>query len=318
MKHSILLIVLLGLSSSARADDATAKALFDQGKTLFAEGKYGEACVKLEASFKMKELSGTGGLLGACYEKIGRLASAWSAYRDSAVMAEKQGNAERAAASREKAAELLPKLAHVAIDATAIAKIPKVKLTIDGTEQVLSALGDPIPVDAGQHLVEATAIDYKPSKQTIDIQDGENQKLAIPVLVEDPTRRLALEKRVAEEHRIARRRKLMTYGFVGAGGASLVAATTLGLLAKRQWSRARDLGCTDSGTCPMGSGGVDEVNGAATKADVATYVGAAGLLLVGAGVFVRLTSPKPHTERELRLLPTASGTAAGVVVEGRF
>src|SRR6188474_1578744 len=83
----------------AHADEPAAKALFDQGKTLFAEGKYGEACAKLEASFKLAALSSTRGLLGACYEKVGRLASAWAAYRDSAAIADRTGNGERAAAA---------------------------------------------------------------------------------------------------------------------------------------------------------------------------------------------------------------------------
>jgi len=314
--HTALLVSLVS-TSAVRADDATAKALFDQGKILFAEGKYGEACKKLEASFKMKELSGTGGLLGACYEKVGRLASAWSAYRDSAVMAEKQGNVERATASREKAAELFPKLAHVSIDVTAIAKIPKVKVTIDGAEQVLGGLGDPIPIDAGQHILEATAIDYTPSKQTIDIQDGENQKTSIPALVEDPTRRIAIEKRLADERQVAGRRKKIALGLATGGGVSLGVAATLVVLARSQWNHAKDLGCDASGSC-VDDAGKRAVDGAALKADIATYVGGGGLLLLGAGVFIYVTSPKPHSETELRLLPSAGPGTAGLVLGGRF
>src|SRR3954470_2586769 len=111
------------MAGEARADDAAAKALFDQGKTLFAEGKYGEACQKLEASYAMNKLSGTGGLLGACFEKLGRVASAWAAYRASAAIAERQGNSERAAAARASAAELEPKLAWLTIDASAVGKV---------------------------------------------------------------------------------------------------------------------------------------------------------------------------------------------------
>ena len=115
MKALAVVCVAVMSVAPAYADDAAAKALFDQGKTLFAEGKYGEACAKLEASFKLSALSSTRGLLGVCYEKVGKLASAWAAYRDSAAIADRQGHAERAQAARDKAAELEPKLAKLAI-----------------------------------------------------------------------------------------------------------------------------------------------------------------------------------------------------------
>lgn len=313
------LIALVGLAAvaPAHADDAAAKALFDEGKTLFAEGQYGKACTKLEASYRQAQLSGTRGLLAACYEKLGRFASAWAAYRDAADIAARQGNADRAAAARASAAELVPKLAYVTLDASAITSVPKVKITIDGVEYDVKALGTAIPIDSGQHLVEATAIDYKPWKATIDIQDTEKQQIPIPKLEPDPTRRLLIEARLRDERRVAQRRKRIAFGLTAGGGVAVVVASTLGVLAYRQWGRAQDAGCDDSGLCNTPAGKAD-VNGAALKADVATYVGAGGLLLVGAGVFVYLTSPKPRGERELELTPSVGPGAAGVVLGGRF
>jgi len=316
VRLAIALLVLL-CAMPARADDAAAKALFDQGKTLFAEGKYGEACDKLEASFKLAALSSTRGLLGACYEKVGKLASAWAAYRDSAAIADRQGNAERAQAARDKATELEPKLARITIDASAAATTPGLKVLVDGVEQPAAALGSELPIDAGPHVLEATAVDHTPWKTTIDIQDGERQKVAVQAPTPDPTRRLLIEQRVADEQRIAHRRKVIAYGLVGGGAVSLGVSLTLGILARGQWSDAKDAGCTSDGICPTPAG-TDLVDRAATKADIATYVGGAGLLLVGAGVVVYLTSPKPHTEAELRLVPSGGPGTAGVTLLGRF
>lgn len=301
----------------ASADEPAAKALFDQGKRLFAEGKYGEACAKLEASFKLAALSSTRGLLGACYEKVGRLASAWVAYRDSAAVAERQGFVERATAAREKAAELEPKLARVTIDTSAVGTLPSFRVTIDGSEQPRAALGSELPIDAGPHVIEATAQDHKPWKTTLDIADGERQTIVVEPLVSDPTRRLLIEQRVADDREIARRRRLIAYGLLGGGGAGVGVAVTLGLLARAQWHRARDAGCNDAGVCPSDAGRHD-VDGAALKADLATYIGGAGLLLAGAGVVVHLTSPKPRTAAELELVPSISPSAAGVSLQGRF
>jgi hypothetical protein len=305
------------LARHAHADEPAAKVLFDQGKTLFVEGKYGEACAKLEASFKLSAVSSTRGMLGACYEKVGRLASAWAAYRDAAAIADRQGNGERAAAARQSAAELEPKLAHVTIDATAIAAIADARVTIDGVEQPRGALGTELPIDAGPHVIEATAVDRKPWKSSFDILDGERHRIVVEALTEDPTRRLLIEQRLADEHRVAHRRRVIVYSLLGTGAASVGTAVVLGLVARSQWHHAQDAGCTDDGVCPTDAGRAD-VDGASLKADLATYIGGAGLLLVGAGLFVHLTSPTPRTEAELRLTPSVSSSAATLALQGRF
>lgn len=317
MKWIILCVLACVVPRIAHADDAAAKALFDQGKTLFAEGKYGEACAKLEASFRLAALSSTRGLLGACYERVGRLASAWAAYRDSAAIADRQGNGERAAAAREKAAELEPKLARITIDASAVRAVPGIRVTLDGIEQPHAALDTELPIDSGPHVLEAIAEDYTAWKHTIDIVDGERQKVVVEPLVRDPTRRLLIEQLVADERRVADRRKRIAYSLIAGGGVGVGVAVTLGLLARSQWHRARDSGCTEDGVCLTDSGRRD-VDGAVLKADLATYIGAAGLLLAGAGVVVHATSPKPRTEAELKLTPSISASAASLVLEGRF
>jgi hypothetical protein len=262
-------------------------------------------------------LSSTRGLLGECYEKVGRLASAWVAYRDSAAIADRQGNAERANAAREKAAELEPKLARVTIDASAVRATPGIEVTLDGTVQPQAALGTELPIDSGPHVIEATAEDYAPWKATLDIEDGDRQNVVVKPLVPDPTRRLMFEQRVADERRVAHRRTQIAVGLIGGGGVGVGVAITLGLLARSQWHRAQDAGCTDDGICPTDAG-TRAVDGAALKADVATYLGGVGLLLVGAGVFVHVTSPKPRTEAELKLAPSITSSAATLVLEGRF
>ena len=317
MTRWLLVLLILAASPRAFADDATAKALFDQGKTLFAEGKYGEACSKLEASFKLNPLSGTRGLQGACYEKIGRLASAWAAFRDAATMAERQGNAERAQASREKAAELEPKLAQLTIDVAAVAKIPNIQIAIDGAVQPIGAFGSPIPIDAGQHLISATAVDHKPWKTTIDIQDGENQSTKLPALVEDHSARLAEEARRDAIRSTVRRRRLLAYGLGAGGGVSLGVAATFGILARRDWNAAKAAGCTDSGVCPITSAR-ELGQSAASKANIASIFGAVGVVLVGVGAAVYFTAPSERAYETPHVVPTVSASGAGVMFEGAF
>ncbi|HEY5920804.1 MAG TPA: hypothetical protein VIV11_04000 [Kofleriaceae bacterium] len=291
----------------ARADDAAAKALFDQGKTLFAEGKYGEACAKLEASFKLSQLSSTRGLLGACYEKVGKLASAWVAYRDSAAIAERQGHAERAQAAREKAAELEPKLAKLAIDTTAAKPVTGLEVTIDGVVQPSAALDQPLPIDGGPHVIAADAKGYKKWQSTVDIVDGEQQKTAVPMLVADPKELEA----PSVDRTMSRRRKIGLA--VGGGGVLLLGASgAFGLLAISSWDSS---GCNKDTRVCDDAAAQEQGRSAATRADIATGLGIAGVAVLGAGLAIFLTAPKYESAQ---ITPVIGRDGAAVLVEGRF
>jgi len=304
--------VLLALAGTAYADDgsadARAKALFDEGKTAFAEGNYGVACDKLAASYKLAQLSSTRGLLAACYEKIGKLASAWVAYRDSAAIAERQGNAERAQAARDKAAELEPKLAKLAIDVKAVATIAGIEITIDGVAQPRAALDGPLPIDGGPHVIAADALGYKKWTTTIDIADGEKQRTAVPALVADPAE---LEEAKGGGRKLSRR-KLIGLAIGGGGVVTLGVSIAFGVAAKLEWNGAH---CTSDGVCPD----IDakaKADSAARTANIATVLGIAGVALAATGAVIYLTGPKPR--EATRVAPLAGHGAVGLALEGRF
>lgn len=301
----VVVIALLAATQPARADEARAKALFDQGKILFAEGKYGEACLKLEASFKLSKLSSTGGLLGACDEKIGKLASAWAAYRDSAAIAERQNNPERAAAARAKADELKPKLAELNIDASAVGSIKGIEVSIDGVIQPTEALNVALPIDAGPHIVTADAVGWKKWETTVDIADGEKQRAAVVALVADPTE---IEARNAAIPMSPRRKRGLIIGGVGIG--VLAVGGAFAIIAKSNWDSS---GCQGD-VCPS-LAAQDKADRAATNANIATIVGAVGLVAVGVGLTLFITG---KTSETLSVAPVPKQGGVAVVIEGRF
>ena len=275
----------------ARADDAAqAKVLYDEGKNLFAENHFTEACTKLEASFKLNQLSGTRGLLAACYEKLNRLASAWNAYVDSAAIADRSGNPQRADIARAKAAELEPRLARVTIDDAAVHGVTGAVIVVDGVVQPAAALGHKFPIDSGQHQIEARATDYRPWTTTVDIENGEEQTVVVEALVPDPTQRLAAEARQRAHHRTVRRRKLLALGLAGGGGIAVGVAAVFAMSARSQWSDAKDAGCTGDGLCPDETS-AGTARSARDKANIATVVGGIGLAAIAAGVIVYVTRP---------------------------
>ncbi|MEJ7597980.1 MAG: hypothetical protein WKG01_08745 [Kofleriaceae bacterium] len=314
MRRWLPVVLVLAMSPRAFADDAAAKALFDRGKALFAEGRYGDACLKLEASFKLNPLSGTRGLLGACYEKVGRLASAWAAFRDAATLAERQGNAERAQASREKAAELEPRLARITIQAAAL---PDLEVAVDGAVQPRGAFGSAVPIDAGPHVVTATAFDHKPWRTTFELEDGEHHRIAVPALAADHSGRLAEHARRDAIRTTVRRRKLLAYGLGAGGGLTLGVAGTLAILARGDWAAAREARCTEAGVCPVTSAR-ELGQSAARKANLASILAGGGLVLVGVGVAIYFTAPSERVYESPRVVPAISPTAAGLALEGSF
>jgi hypothetical protein len=300
------------LAPVARADEAAASTLYDEGKTLFAAGRYSEASEKLEASYQLSPLSGTAGLLAACHERTGRLASAWARYREAAVLAERSGNPERATIARAKADELEPRLARLRIDAsTAPGEHPPI-VTRNGEPVPDAALGTAVPVDAGSHVVVAIAPGHRRWTATVDVRDGERRIVSIP-----PLAAIALNLLTPPPARSSTRAWVGLIA-AGVGGAAALTGGGFAIAAARSWSQARDRGCTDDGVCPdRGSRAL--VSRAGTRADVATGLVAGGLAVATAGLILYWTAPDRRAEeRSPAVSASIAGDHVALLLEGRF
>ena len=76
-------------AEAASGDELAARALFEEGRALRGARRTEDACQKFEASSKRFTSAGVVFNLGDCYEKLGRTASAWTAFRDAASLAGK-------------------------------------------------------------------------------------------------------------------------------------------------------------------------------------------------------------------------------------
>lgn len=158
MKRSLffaLLVTTIAASAPARADDARARAdaLFQRGRDLFRRGDTAEACDAFAESQQLDPAVGTLLNLAACHEKQGRTASAWAEFKDVAEQAARAGQAQREKYARERVAELGARLSMLVV--TVERRDAPTHVLLDGREIAKELLGTEIPVDPGDHALEA-------------------------------------------------------------------------------------------------------------------------------------------------------------------
>jgi serine/threonine-protein kinase len=181
----------VGLAAStppARAqgapDKAAAEALFDEGKRLFFEKKFAEACPRFESSERIDPGIGTLLFLADCYEHVGRIASAWATFREAASMAKAVGQAERETVARERATRLEPRLFRLTIKVDAGPAALRVKRNDDDLKP--EAWNVPLPIDPGPYIITAIAPGKKAWSTRIEIPvNAGGQTLLVPALEDE-------------------------------------------------------------------------------------------------------------------------------------
>lgn len=286
--RAVVAIGALFLSTPAFADDnhVGAEALFDEGLKLFDQGKIADACPKFAASYKLDPASGTLLNLGRCYEKMNKTASAWIAYRDLVSLAHKENNPKREAQAKQLADKLAPKLAKLTIDAPEGVTIKVDDSTIDPAE-----LKTPVPIDPGEHTIEASAPSKKPWSKSLKIVAAEQAMVAVPPLQDEsapsapPPPPPAPASPPPEPGLGGMRIAALASG--GLGVAGLAVGGIFGGLALSHASDARDHCVT---RCD--GDGLDARKDARSSADISTIGLIAGGVLLAGGVVLWLVAPQ--------------------------
>jgi serine/threonine-protein kinase len=303
---------------------AAAEALFNQGRTLMTAGKYAEACPKFEASQELDPGLGTMLNLAECYEKTGRTASAWAEYREAIPLARAAGSKARQDLAIERAQALEERLSTLTIRAmTGDPTDAQLEVRRDGVAVRAAELGAPIPVDPGEHLIEAQAPGHEPwsskvqvgadaAKVSVDIPKlkptGSNAApaAATPIVTTTSTSAPPSDRPATDGS--AQRITGLVLGGAGVVGVGL--GTFFGLRASSKWSDAKAK-CTDY---PYGCGseGTDLRSGARSAGNVSTIAFIAGGALLATGVVLYLTAPTKKESVALSVGPQS------VFVQGSF
>lgn len=311
--------LVLTLGTTSRAQDLTtqaqAESLFKEGVSLLDRGDYSAACERLKASNDLEKAPGTLINLADCYERLGKLASAWAAYESAAVEAEKLNRRTWAIQAQKKSAALAPRLSYLVVRLEQ--PVVGMSLFLDQIALPASALGAKLPLDSGPHKLEVRAPGYQTWSTTFDdIRESEVRLIAVPpfnkVRPPPPKNQDQRTPGAPTDERLGLGRGI-ALGVMGVGGVSLLLGSYFGLSAKSQRDRAYDDGlCRDEGPrtlcTPQGTSTIDAARDHATASN--WLVGVGSTLLVGGAVSYWLVTPS--TSSAPRALPARVSVHAGL------
>ena len=360
----LILVGAFALSSPVAAqghyseeDLVAARDLFQAGIALLDRGRYAEACAKFEASLQRVAGLGTRGKLAECYEKAGRIASAWRQYREIQDVANLSGDSLREQVAGERAAKLESRLPYLIIEARNKALEETITIEHNGGKVAPDKWNRRLPVDPGNHVVTVfvagkrvwfkAVIARESAVSTITVPDpeviglgrpgdssgSENRELGprssrhSPRSPESPE----LPELINGQPRSAQggpadagRSDLKLPGMilVGVGAASLVAGGLFSLRARSLWNDAED-DCTPSGSPRL----CDEPGFSTSQRahDNASYAGIAvgvGLAVAATGGVLwwlsRSRGDSPSIPEAPEVGLSIGDEGAGVWVSGRF
>jgi serine/threonine-protein kinase len=284
-----------------------AESLFDEGRRLVVAGRFAEGCEKFVTSERLDHAVGTLLNLADCYERAGKLASAWTTYRLAAASAAEASQPERENVARQREADLVTRLPRMRVRVPLPARTRGLEVRLDGVRIEPAAWGIAVPVDAGPHTLAASAPEHVAWSRVVDVAPRRaDHEETIPELAVDP-----------DAGRFDVRRPL-GIGLIGAGAAGVVVGGVFGI-------RALVLNGETSGVCSgdrCNAAGVDERNSARTSGDISTVAFAAGAAAAGAGVLLLLTSGSSASRvgaaSTLRVGANAAPGGGALVLSGAF
>jgi tetratricopeptide (TPR) repeat protein len=308
---AVAVCLALTIAGAAHADDSNdirdADALFEEGRRLFTEGRVPEACAKFAASLQLDSVPATASNLGTCYERMDRTASARQAFLKASDLARKKGDAERAEEAYRRADALAPRLTFLTVVVPEQNRVAGLTVRRDSDALGVELWDTPVPVDPGEHTVEATATGRRSWKKTIRVDAPGKVDVHVP----------ALEQIVAPTGMAPQR--VVGIVVAGAGIASLAVAVGLAIAASETDDESKQYCPADPNRCyPKG---VVLRNEAIGYANAASILAGAGAIAAGVGVTLILLGRDPRPTQKSTagwILPYASASGGGLVAGAQF
>jgi serine/threonine-protein kinase len=294
------------------------------------QNSFTDACPKLEESQRIDPAVGTLLYLGECYERVGKVASAWATFREAASLATNSNQPDRARVASSRAQDLEPKLSRLSVElAPEVAKLPGVVVKRNGQKIEPALYGTPLPVDPAEYTIEVSAPGYETWSTPIKVEGGgASASVRVPQLM--PAKDAPATKPGATDA-AKPAPDAAPVGSSDSGGSST--QRTLGLVVAgvgvvglgvgsffgvRAISRNSDA----ENHCPKGTlcqddAGVSLTNQALKDARTSNIFFVAGGVLAATGVVLFLTGGSSRQEH-VALVPVLGPNTAAAGVSGRF
>jgi hypothetical protein len=293
-------------SQDARAQDDTAAVvasttLFREARELLAQGRTVEACGKFSESYRLQNEPGILLNLAQCEEKLGRTASAWVHYGELEMLARRKSQPEREAFAHKKVQELEPLLSKLKIDVATQEQRAAIVLEYDGIRLGQASWSSEIPVDPGEHRLQASAPGYTPFLARLTIAQAGVQRVSVPKLALLPEASPELRPPPPPFGEPAKTSALRTIALPVLIGGLVVTGGGLafGLVAKLENDKARRNDCGPL-TCSMA--GVERIDRASTWATWSTATTIVGGALAVTGIVLLIAAPKTPSQLSNALL----------------
>lgn len=291
-------------------DRVSGQILFDRGKERLIAGDYATACPLFEESHRAAPGIGVLLHLGLCLERSGKNADAWAAFQEAADRAHADTDLERERVARERAQQLLAKLAFLTIrvrrGASELgiesARVAGLAIRRNGASVSAAALGIEIPVDPGTHRVQVLLSSAPNAEREIELVTGQHATLELtlkePSAVGPRPRSIISVKSSTLHDRnkpepVSPSWRWAAWATAGVGATGLLVGAISGALAYSKMQDARSL-CAgrETNDCPQESIRIqDEARAPARIATISAIAGAACLTAAGAYWVVSRVGP---------------------------
>jgi hypothetical protein len=308
---SFLAVPRAARADATAADQAAAETLFNDALKLMDAGQAERACPKLLESQRLDPGIGTLLNLGICYESTGKTASSYGAFGEAAVMARNAGDKPRLADAERRAKVMEAKLSRLVIRVVADPRPAGLVVRRDGREVAEGLFEAAIPVDPGEHAIEASAPGKKAWTATVRVPKSPgSMTVDVPALEEAPIE-------VGENIPWWSTRRKIGVGVASAGLVGVVVGSVFGVMTLGKSSDSKAHCSPGLERCDsIGMGLQSDARTTARVADVAFAVG--GAALVG-GVVLFATAPSSSVSKPPAALVLHGGLAsAGLLFQGAW
>ncbi len=325
------LVVLFGSAAPAFAEPTSqertlAAALFQEGRDLMTKGNYKEACPKFAESQRLDPGGGTLLNLALCHEREGKIATAWTEFREALSIARRDKRPEREKAALAEIEKIEPSLSRISLLVPAEARTESLSIKLDGVDFPEAAWGTKVPIDPGEHSVVVSAPGRKNYETTVAVGASASDKsVTIPrlELLPEGAAPLAPPTPSASQQPSADTvtpppssvQKTLGYVVGGVGLVGIGLGSAFGVMAISKRSDSDKLCSTATCSGPTGQEAVslnEDAQSFATISNIGFGVGIVGLV---AGTVLVLTAPK---QNNVKVGFSVDPRGGGMSVAGAF